>query len=184
MTKSFSAPDNKTANNRIAVILVVVVFSMLGLSFAAVPLYDLFCRVTGLSGTPNIVIIDTPHSIIERQFQVDFDANVDKNLHWKFTSAETVKTLHAGESILVTYTVENIGSEVQTGKAIYNITPLKAGKYFSKIGCFCSIDQTLQPGEKIQLPVQFFIEPAIDDDKNMRDIKAITLSYTMNEVTN
>lgn len=153
------------------------VLFMGGMAYAAVPLYDLFCRVTGYAGTTNRA--DTASdTIIERQVTVRFDASRNRQMPWEFTAPDDAVSLKIGETGLAFYKAHNPTNEEITGTATFNVTPQKAGYYFSKIDCFCFVEQTLAPGETVDLPVTFFIDPEIVDDEEMMDVKTITLSYT------
>jgi cytochrome c oxidase assembly protein subunit 11 len=164
-------------NSNLALSLLAIVFSMIILSFASVPLYSLFCKVTGYGGT----VQNSPLSATRkgsRVITVRFDANIEPQLPWKFqTEQKQVKVL-TGENALVFYSAENISNNNIVGMSIYNITPHKAGMYFNKVHCFCFEEQLLKAGEKVNMPVSFFIDPAIEEDNNMQDVDTITLSYT------
>ncbi|MEE2689282.1 MAG: cytochrome c oxidase assembly protein [Pseudomonadota bacterium] len=163
-------------NRRLVFGLGAVAIGMVGLSYAAVPLYDLFCRVTGYGGTTQVAI---EHSAVvsERPIKVRFDAMVT-NINWAFQPAQREIELKVGENALAFYQATNRSSQTLTGTATFNVTPLKAGAYFSKVECFCFTEQTLAPGETIEMPVSFFVDPEIDKDPNLKDVKTITLSYT------
>lgn len=150
---------------------------MLGLSFAAVPLYDAFCRITGYGGTPKIVA-GPDQVILERTVELRFDANVAKGLNWKFGPNEPVRRVRLGELSETSYYAQNMSKDKITGRAIYNVVPEKAAVYFSKIECFCFQEQTLKPGERVNMPIVFYVDSDLDKDHNMRDVKSITLSYT------
>ncbi len=162
---------------RTALILLIVPLAMLGLSYAAVPLYDLFCRVTGYGGTTQIAE-RAPDQILEREITVRFDANTSRGLDWTFRSVEPRVSLKLGESRLVFYEAINRSDKTLTGTATFNVTPEEVGIYFSKVECFCFIEQTLEAGQRVDMPVSFFIDPAIMDDPIARTIEDITLSYT------
>ena len=173
--------NNKTAPNgnlRILAILGALVFGMVGLSYASVPLYDLFCKVTGYGGTTQVA--DTGSSKIVMGYPVDvrFDANVNPALNWKFVPVDRTVTLNPGEEVVINYRATNLGKTISTGTSTFNVTPVKAGPFFMKLDCFCFIEQTLQPGESVDMPVRFFIDPEIVTDENARNIQEITLSYT------
>ena len=175
------AANNATAptgNRRILAILGALVFAMVGLSYASVPLYDLFCKVTGYGGTTQVA--DTGSSQIVMGYPVDvrFDANVNPALNWKFVPVDPTVTLNPGEEVVINYRATNLGNTPSTGTSTFNVTPVKAGSFFMKLDCFCFIEQTLQPGESVNMPVRFFIDPEITTNENTRDIKEITLSYT------
>lgn len=164
-------------NGRIAAGVFLFVFFMIGMSFAAVPLYDLFCRVTGFGGTTQVAE-ELPENVLERQVTVNFNANTSRMLPWDFRPEERSIRINIGQKGLTAYTARNQTARPLTGTAIYNVTPQKVGKYFHKIECFCFAEQTLGPGEQVNMPVMFFVDPAIADDPDMDDVKVITLSYT------
>lgn len=162
---------------RTALICLGVFVGMLGLAYASVPLYDLFCRMTGFGGTP-IVASQPASGIGTRPMSVRFDANVAPGLPWRFV-AETVSVdLKPGETRTVYYRVTNTSSRPTTGMATFNVQPELAGGYFNKLQCFCFADMPLAPGESKDVPVVFFIDPAIEQDENLRKLTTITLSYT------
>lgn len=150
---------------------------MLGLAYASVPLYDLFCRVTGFGGTTNRAT-EVSQQIGDRVIKVRFDASLNRRMPWDFEPPEDNVSLKVGETGLAFYQAYNPTSERITGTATYNVTPQKAGYYFSKIDCFCFTEQVLEPGQTVNMPVTFFIDPEIVNDKEMDDVKTITLSYT------
>ncbi|PPR18850.1 MAG: Cytochrome c oxidase assembly protein CtaG [Alphaproteobacteria bacterium MarineAlpha9_Bin7] len=163
--------------------LAALVVGMVGLSYAAVPLYDLFCRATGYGGT-TMVATEVPNQIGEREMTVRFNADVNRDLPWRFHPVKGSVTVRLGEPTLAFYRVENTSDRLMVGTAAYNVTPLTAGEYFSKIDCFCFTEQVLQPGEVAELPVSFFVDPSIADDPKMDRINTLTLSYTFFEVGN
>ena len=175
---STQSPRKKSpALNRTVGFCLAGVLFMGGMAYAAVPLYDLFCRVTGYAGTTNRA--DTASdTIIERQVTVRFDASRNRQMPWEFTAPDDAVSLKIGETGLAFYKAHNPTNEEITGTATFNVTPQKAGYYFSKIDCFCFVEQTVAPGETVDLPVTFFIDPEIVDDEEMMDVKTITLSYT------
>lgn len=164
-------------NRRVATYVVSGFLFMLGASYAAVPLYDLFCRTTGFGGTP-MIASKAPDRISDRVFTIRFDANVAAGLGWKFTPDESEITLRAGEVKTVGYTIHNPRAEASVGIASYNVTPEQTGGYFNKIACFCFTEQTLKPGESRSEEVVFFIDPEISKEKALDSIRTITLSYT------
>ena len=164
-------------NTKVAVALVSVVFGMVGLSFAAVPLYDLFCRVTGFGGTTQVAEA-MPEQVGARQITVRFDAMVDEKLPWDFAPEERSVTLVAGEPGLVFYNAENTADGATVGTAVFNVTPAKAGRYFHKVQCFCFEEQELAQGEATRMGVSFFVDPEIEEDPATADVTTITLSYT------
>lgn len=158
-------------------VLFTVVAGMVGLAYASVPLYRIFCQVTGLGGTPGVQA-SAPETATDIDFQVRFDANTSPKLGWRFKPVQTQIDLKLGEEKLAFYEATNLSDKAVTGTATFNVTPLKVGQYFVKIDCFCFTEQTLQPGETVDMPVTFYVDPAIYDDINTRDVKTITLSYT------
>ena len=156
--------------------LSAVVCIMIGLTYAAVPLYQLFCQVTGFGGTPQRVA-QASVPVLERKITVRFNGDVDRALSWRLTSPDPIE-LNVGEPARVFYHVHNQGTEPETGTATFNVTPLKSGSYFNKIVCFCFQEQRLKEGEEALMGVDFFIDPAIAEDRNLDDINTITLSYT------
>lgn len=167
----------KRNNARTAAVLFTVAAGMLGLAFASVPLYRMFCQVTGLGGTPGIQA-SAPETATDIDFHVRFDSNVTPGMPWRFKPLEREVTLKLGEERLAFFEATNTSDKTITGTATFNVTPLKVGQYFVKIDCFCFTEQTLAPGETAQMPVSFYVDPAIHDDKNAQDVKTITLSYT------
>lgn len=166
-----------SANKRLAAALFALTAVMAGLSFAAVPLYRIFCQATGYDGTPRRAEAASTKTI-DREITVRFDANVSSALGWKFQPAQREMRLKIGENALAFYTAANISTTPLTGTATYNVTPEIAGSYFSKVECFCFTEQRLEPGQKADLPVSFFIDPAIVNDPDAKGIQEITLSYT------
>lgn len=167
----------KARNKRVLLSCVVVVGGMVGLSYASVPLYKLFCQVTGFGGTTQVAE-QAPVEVSEKTIKVRFNADVNSSLRWQFKPEQREITVRLGEDNLAHYVAENMALQPITGQAVYNVTPLKAGQYFSKIACFCFDEQTLQPGERVDMPVSFYVDPAIAEDINTQDVKTITLSYT------
>jgi cytochrome c oxidase assembly protein subunit 11 len=166
--------------NRTATKLAGVALVMVSLSFAAVPFYDWFCRVTGYGGTTGVA--DAPSDVIlDRTIKVRFDASVERGMPWEFTPVEREMTLRIGETGLAFYEAYNPTDRVVAGTASYNVTPDSAGAHFEKIACFCFEMQVLQPGERVQMPVTFYVDPAIVTGRDSRYVKEITLSYTFHQ---
>lgn len=161
--------------------LVSIVVGMAGLAYASVPLYDLFCKVTGYGGTPQIAEM-LPSVVGSREMTVRFNADVNRDLPWEFRPVNRKVMVRVGEPTLVYYRVKNLSDKTIIGTATYNVTPLRAGSYFSKIDCFCFAEQELKPGESVELPVSFFVETSIESDPSMEDINTVTLSYTFFEL--
>ena len=161
-----------------AAVLFGVAGAMVGLSFASVPLYRLFCQVTGYGGTPNTENVAVPAAVSVHVVTIHFDANVNSALPWRFKPGQREVTVRLGEEALIHYTAVNLSDTPVTGTATFNVTPFKAAQYFSKIECFCFTEQRLSPGEEVAMPVSFYVDPALLDDVDARDVKTITLSYT------
>ncbi|WP_299624020.1 cytochrome c oxidase assembly protein [Pelagibius sp.] len=178
MTERQQGNSGRTrSNGRVAVICLGVVAAMTGLSYASVPLYELFCRVTGYGGTTQVAE-SLPEQVGERIVTVRFNADVNPELPWAFQPVERAVTLQVGESGLAFYRATNQAARTTAGTATFNVTPLKAGQYFNKVECFCFTEQRLAPGESMDMAVSFFVDPAIEEDPNLDDVKTITLSYT------
>lgn len=171
-------PTDKNA--RVALTAAAGAITMVGAAFAAVPLYDLFCKVTGYGGTTQVAVGEAGE-ILDREVTVYFDANTARGLPWSFEPMQRELTLRVGETGMAWYRATNTSDQPVTGVASYNVTPYKAATYFSKLECFCFTEQTLQPGESIDMPVLFFVDPLIDDERRMNDVTAFTLSYTFFE---
>ena len=167
----------KIHTRALGLVLAGVVIGMVGLSFAAVPLYRMFCAATGYGGTPQInSVASTTHST--RTIIVRFDASTNPGLPWQFAPEQPQVTLRLGDEKVAFYEARNEASHPVTGVALYNVTPEKVGKYFHKTACFCFNDQTLAAGQQMQFPVSFWVDPAIAQDPNTADVTVITLSYT------
>ena len=162
---------------RTAAFLVGIVVAMGALAYASVPLYRLFCQVTGFGGTTQRAE-QVAGPVLDREIEVRFNADISDDLAWSFRPVERTLRARVVEEVLAFYRAENIGSEVLVGSATFNVTPLKAGQYFSKIECFCFTEQRLGPGESVDMPVSFFVDPAIAEDPGLDDVSTITLSYT------
>lgn len=169
--------STEAQNKKVAVIVGCVVVGMVGLAYAAVPLYDLFCRVTGYGGTTQRAeLVDT--QVIDRDMKVRFVANVHRDMPWDFKPQQTVQSLKVGEQGLAYYEAYNPTDHTIVGRATYNVAPHKAGLYFSKVDCFCFTEQILKPGERVDMPVIYYIDPEIDQDVNLNEVTEVTLSYT------
>ncbi len=155
-----------------------VVFAMIGLSFASVPLYRMFCQATGYDGTPRTAGVQHPVQVLDRVVRVRFDANVNPALPWRFTPGQRSVDVKLGAETLVYYTARNNSDRPLTGTATFSVVPEKAAQYFSKIQCFCFTEQTLAPGQEVNMPVVFYIDPALDADPDAGDVREFTLSYT------
>jgi cytochrome c oxidase assembly protein subunit 11 len=161
----------------VALVLAGVVAGMVGLSFAAVPLYRMFCQVTGFGGTPQVADA-APSTVLNRTIKVRFDTNVDTDLPWEFKSEQRAVDVRIGESALVFFKAHNPTDKPVSGTAGFNVAPEIAGRYFAKIECFCFQQQTLAAGQSIDMPVTFFVDPKIVEDESAKNIEEITLSYT------
>jgi cytochrome c oxidase assembly protein subunit 11 len=155
-----------------------VVVLMVGASYAAVPFYNWFCRVTGFNGTTQVATSAPSSGPLARKIAVRFDANVGPGLPWKFEPEQTEIEIPIGQVTTVFYTVTNQSARTTTGQAAYNVAPLTVGAYFQKINCFCFTEQTMAPGEKREMPVVFYVDPAIVKDSDNDGLNTITLSYT------
>jgi cytochrome c oxidase assembly protein subunit 11 len=164
-------------NTFLAGAILVVIVGMVGMSFAAIPLYRLFCAATGYGGTPNIGLAIAPGSTGE-VIRVRFNADTNPDLPWIFSPDQTQISLKLGDEQVAFYHATNKSSRSVTGMALYNVTPEKVGKYFHKTACFCFNKQTLSPQQGMEFPVSFWVDPAIRSDPNTADVKVITLSYT------
>ena len=172
------APDRTRRSNRVVAAVCLSFFAaMLGMAYAAVPLYDLFCRVTGYGGTTQRVT-QYSQTVLDRPITVRFDANVAGGLPWDFRPVARDVTMRIGETTQVSYEARNVFSRPTSGRASFNVTPQLAGAYFMKVECFCFTDTELAPGETMDMPVVFYVDPAIVDDRNLDDVTTITLSYT------
>jgi cytochrome c oxidase assembly protein subunit 11 len=172
---------SSAANGRLALRLFALVAVMVGLSFAAVPLYRVFCEKTGWAGTPQRAA-KAPATIAPQTITVRFDGNVTPGLPWAFGPTAPELTLHIGENKLAFFRATNRSRETVTGSAVFNVSPDIMGQYFTKIQCFCFTEQTLKPGESVEMPVSFFIDPAILKDRDGRTVRDMTLSYTFHRV--
>jgi cytochrome c oxidase assembly protein subunit 11 len=163
-------------NRRVGAMLGGLAVGMIGLAFASVPLYQMFCQVTGYGGTTQTADAN-PKGVIAREMKVRFDVNVESSLPWTVKAASPI-TDRIGQVDTVNYIATNNSDKPITGQAIFNVVPEKAGIYFNKIECFCFTEQTLQPGETVEMPIVFFVDPDLDENRELETIKEITLSYT------
>lgn len=164
-------------NRRTALSASLIIVAMLGLTAASVPLYDLFCRVTGYGGTPKIAA-EGSSTTAARTVTVLFNADVDPDLPWTFRPMQRSMTVQVGEQALAFYEAVNRADHPVVGHAVYNVTPFKVGSYFSKVHCFCFEEQKLEPGERVEMPVSFFVDPAMLENLDTQEVEQITLSYT------
>jgi cytochrome c oxidase assembly protein subunit 11 len=162
----------------VAAICGLVVVLMVGASYAAVPFYNWFCRTTGFNGTTQVATSAPSSAPLARKIAVRFDANVAAGLPWKFEPEQTELEVRIGEVVTVFYTVTNQSARATTGQAAYNVAPLTVGAYFQKINCFCFTEQAIAAGEKREMPVVFYVDPALVNDRDNDGLNSITLSYT------
>lgn len=172
---------SKTSRSNLGVVVlcVGVISAMAGLSYASVPLYRIFCQVTGYGGTTQRTELTDDIPVLDREVTVRFDGNLANKLDWEFKPAQRQVTLKLGEQTEIYYVARNTSDRPVTAAASFNVTPQFAGVYFNKIECFCFTQTTLQPGEEIKMPVIFYVDPELDDEKIFKNLKTITLSYTM-----
>ena len=167
----------KAQNKKVIFVITFVGMLMLSLSYAAVPLYDIFCRVTGFGGTTQIAS-SAPGSTGHPNINIRFESNITDSLNWDFYSKTKTVKIPMGEEKTIYYFAKNLSDEPIVGTATFNVTPAKAGQYFMKIDCFCFVEQLLNPGESMNMPVTFFIDPDLYKDENVQEVNEITLSYT------
>ncbi|WP_340589407.1 cytochrome c oxidase assembly protein [Erythrobacter alti] len=180
-----TAVSLETRNRRTMLLAFGAALAMLGLGYAAVPLYDLFCRVTGFGGTTQVATeaeADTAERLAAsaggKSYSIRFDANTARDMPWDFRPTQVTDRVAIGQRDMATYIARNMSDVAITGTATFNVEPEQAGRYFNKIQCFCFTEQTLQPGQEIRMPVLYYVDPAVLDDPNMQDVEQITLSYT------
>ena len=184
-----SATRLEDRNRRVAVLALLGALAMLGLGYAAVPLYDLFCRVTGFGGTTQrateaeaVSAATLARSAGGREISIRFDASLAAGVPWKFTPEQVTDKVAIGQRDMAIYIARNNSDKPVTGTATFNVEPARAGKYFNKIQCFCFTEQTLQPGQEMRMPVQYYVDPKALDDPLMDGVEQITLSYTFHRV--
>ncbi len=165
------------ANRKVVVVCSSVVLTMAGMAYAAVPLYRMFCQMTGFGGTTQVAVRPS-ETVSDQSVTVRFDANVSRGLAWEFKPVVRTVEVKLGENKLATYVATNTSGGPITGTASFNVSPEAAGVYFNKIECFCFTEQTLAPGETVEMPVSFYVDPALATDSNTQKISEITLSYT------
>jgi cytochrome c oxidase assembly protein subunit 11 len=161
-----------------AIVLSGLVVGMVGLSFASVPLYRLFCEVTGYGGTPKTAGVSASAGTVDQVVTVRFDSNVNSGLPWRFRPEQREVTVNLGAERLIHYEAVNLSDRPVSGTATFSVTPYKAAQYFTKIECFCFTEQRLEPGQAVSMPVIFYVDPVMLEDRNARDVRVITLSYT------
>lgn len=177
MTKSPQTTSSHRSNRVVVGTCLAFVGGMVGMAYAAVPLYDMFCRVTGYNGTTQRVE-QASDVILDEKVKVTFDANTSGGLPWEFKPVQRDIDIRIGETVQVMYKAKNLSSKPTTGQATFNVTPMQAGAYFNKVQCFCFTETTLQPGEEMEMPVVFFVDPDMVKAVETKDIKTLTLSYT------
>ena len=178
----------RQGNLRTALMASLFAAAMLGLGFASVPLYRLFCQVTGFGGTTMrategeaALAQQIAQSAGAGTISIRFDASADRGLPWKFLPAQPTQTVAIGQRQMAFYTARNNSNRPVTGRATFNVTPAQAGPYFNKIQCFCFTEQTLQPGEEVRMPVLYYVDPKALNDPAMNGVEQITLSYTFHQ---
>jgi cytochrome c oxidase assembly protein subunit 11 len=164
-------------NTSLALNLVIAALGMLALAYASVPLYRIFCQATGYGGTTQQGSYQNG-KIFDREVTVTFNADIDPGLPWEFAPGEKSVRVKIGQQVLTHFVAHNLSNKPITGHATYNVVPFTVGAYFVKIECFCFKEQTLAPGQRVDMPVLFYIEPSFMDDPEMKDVTTITLSYT------
>ena len=166
-------------NKAVALICAATVASMIALSFASVPLYRMFCSVTGYGGTTRVALSSTKP--VDHMIRIRFDANVDPRLPWSFEPDQPFIDVRLGETVQISYHARNLTDRRITGSATYNVTPFALGLYFNKLQCFCFTSQVLEPGQEVHMPVIFYVDPEMLNDRDSRGITTATLSYTVYE---
>ena len=174
--------DIAKRNRAVATRAALFGLAMLALAFASVPLYRIFCQVTGFDGTT--MRASVAPGAVAGEIGVRFDANIAPALPWKFTPEQETVRIRPGERTTIYYVAQNYTARPTSGQAVFNVSPAQAGAYFSKIECFCFTEQTLKPGERVRMPVVFFVDPKLRTDPATRDIDEITLSYTFYPMEN
>ena len=174
--------DNR--NRRVGLLALAGALAMLGLGYASVPLYQLFCQVTGFGGTTQRASEAQASTVAvsAKTISVRFDGNVESGMPWEFGPEQVTQTLRIGARKMAFFKAHNLSPKAVTGIASFNVTPVNAGRYFNKVQCFCFNQQTLQPGQSVDMPVIYYVDPAILSDPEAKDIEQITLSYTFHQV--
>ncbi|MEW9856064.1 cytochrome c oxidase assembly protein [Novosphingobium sp. M1R2S20] len=177
---SSTSVSSSARNRRTALIGLAIAGGMLGLGFASVPLYRMFCQVTGFGGTTQRVSDEAAASVqaVSETISVRFDANVERGMSWDFKPLQRTDRVTIGGRDMAIYWAKNTSDQPITGTATFNVEPEYVGKYFNKIQCFCFTEQTLEPGQEVRMPVLYYIDPAILNDPDAKDVEQITLSYT------
>lgn len=178
------APGIDTRNRRVGLMALGLALAMLGLGYASVPLYRLFCQVTGLGGTTQRVseVEAASVAVAKGSISVRFDANIERGMPWHFVPERTTDSVQLGGRKMAIFLARNLSDKPVTGMATFNVTPEQAGRYFNKVQCFCFNEQTLQPGQEVRMPVVYFVDPKIAEDPDAQDIEQITLSYTFHPI--
>lgn len=171
-------------NRRVGLVAFSAALAMLGLGYASVPLYRLFCQATGFGGTPKITSEAQAATVdaVDQTVSIRFDSNIDPNMPWKFEPETTTKTVKLGERYMAFFVAKNNSDKPVTGQASYNVEPEQAAVYFNKIQCFCFTQQTLKPHEEVRMPVTFYVDPKMLADDSAKDVEQITLSYTFHKL--
>lgn len=177
-------PELANRNRRVGLTALLFALAMLGLGYASVPLYRLFCQVTGFGGTTQRAseAQASAVSLSGQNVTIRFDANVERTLPWQFHPERTTETIQLGGRRMAIYVARNLSHKPIAGTATFNVTPAQAGRYFNKIQCFCFNEQTLAPGQEMRMPVVYFVDPKMLDDPDAKDIQEITLSYTFHPI--
>ncbi len=183
ISEALNAQKKSASNRKTLGVLTVTAFAMLGLGFASKPLYDTFCKITGYGGTTRVASENTS-DVSDRVVRVQFDSNTSKDLAWDFTPEKPYMDVNIGANNLAFYTATNRSDETIVATSTFNVSPVKAGPYFSKLECFCFTEQTLAPGESAEFPVIFFLDPLLLEDRRLDEVTTVTLSYTFFPVEN
>lgn len=179
------ARDSQARNRRVAMIAGAVALGMVGLGYASVPLYRIFCQATGYGGTPQRASEAQAAGVrvaVGRMMSVRFDANVDPGMPWQFRPRQTTQQVEIGKRTLAIFDAHNNSGKAITGAASFNVAPDEAARYFTKVACFCFTQQTLKPGQSVAMPVSYYVDPKILEDKDLKGLEQITLSYTFHPV--
>jgi cytochrome c oxidase assembly protein subunit 11 len=170
-------------NRRVGLIVFAIALAMVGLGYASVPLYRIFCQVTGYDGTPqrSTAAEAAQVKLSSQQMTVRFDANIDRGMPWQFSPAQVSQTVRIGARSFAHFSAKSLSDKPITGRASFNVEPEQAAIYFHKIQCFCFTEQTLQPGQQVDMPVLYYVDPKILSDPDTKDVGVITLSYTFHQ---
>ena len=177
-------PDLAKRNRRVGLAAVLIALAMLGLGYASVPLYRLFCQATGFNGTTSRATEAEAKAVTvtDRLIKIRFDANIDRGMPWQFRPERLSDSIPIGGRHMAIFLARNLSDKPLTGRASFNVEPEQAGHYFKKIQCFCFTEQTLQPGQVVRMPVIYFVDPKMLDDPDASDVDEITLSYTFHPI--